>query len=259
MTIKDVTPPEQLEKPETGKVGRPVISGSKPESSAVDPKNLDSRIVKPLSIKLNQSTPEVKKQPEVKKPEISKPEEAARPALKLSLRNLKQKDSKSTAAPASNQKQKVEEPQKPENSPTPNSIVPKKRLNIKPIEQLGFFAEPAKPEVKKLEPEVEKPAPIVPSIKIKLPPSPKPKRSLLNILTGLTKNLPQVEDPVFKIPDVPPLVFPKLEEFENDDTSFRSHNNATKEEVHSISLEISFRGQSPRALCKTSALGSCHF
>ena len=64
---------------------------------------------------------------------------------------------------------------------------------------------------------MEKSAPIVPSIKIKLPPSPKPKRSLLNILTGLTKNLPQVEDPVFKIPDVPPLVLPKLEEFENDD------------------------------------------
>jgi hypothetical protein len=130
---------------------------------------------------------------------------------------LKQKDSKSTAG-ASNQKQKVEEPQKPENSPTPNSIVPKKRLNIKPIEQSEVKA--AKPEVKKLEPEVEKSAPIVPSIKIKLPPSPKPKRSLLNILTGLTKNLPQVEDPVFKIPDVPPLVLPKLEEFENDDNKY---------------------------------------
>ena len=221
LTIKDVMPPEQLEKPEkSGKVGKPVISGSKPESSAVDPKKLDSRIVKPLSIKLNQSTPEVKKQPEVsktevKKPEISKPEEAARPALKLSLRNLKQKDSKSTGA-ASNQKQKVEEPQKSENSPTPNSIVPpRKRLNIKPIEQSEVEA--TKPEVKKLEPEVEKSAPIVPSIKIKLPPPPKPKRTLLNILTGLTKNLPQVEDPVFKIPDVPPLVLPKLEEFENDD------------------------------------------
>merc|ERR1712008_23231 len=113
LTIKDVMPPEQLEKPEkSGKVGKPVIFGSKPESSAVSPKNLDSRIVKPLSIKLNQSPSEVKKQPdvskpEIKKPEISKPEEATRPALKLSLRNLKQKDSKSTAA-ASNQK--VEEP-----------------------------------------------------------------------------------------------------------------------------------------------------
>ena len=39
----------------------------------------------------------------------------------------------------------------------------------------------------------------------------------MTILTGLSKNLPQVADPVFKIPDVPPLVFPKLEEFENDD------------------------------------------
>ena len=218
LTIKDVMPPEQLEKPEkSGKVGKPVISGSKPESSAVSPKNLDSRIVKPLSIKLNQSPSEVKKQPEVskpeiKKPEISKPEEAPRPALKLSLRNLKQKDSKSTAA-ASNQK--VEEPQKSENSPTPNSIVPKKRLNIKPIEQSEVEA--TKPAVKKLEQEVEKSAPIVPSIKIKLPTPPKPKRTLLNILTGLTKNLPQVEDPVFKIPEVPPLVLPKLEEFENDD------------------------------------------
>ena len=218
LTIKDVMPPEQLEKPEkSGKVGKPVISTSKPESSAVDSKNLDSRIVKPLSIKLNQSPSEVKKQPEVskpevKKPEISKQEEAARPALKLSLRNLKQKDSKSTAA-ASNQK--VEEPQKSENSPTPNSIVPKKRLNIKPIEQSE--AEATKPAVKKLEPEVEKSAPIVPSIKIKLPTPPKPKRTLLNILTGLTKNLPQVEDPVFKIPEVPPLVLPKFEEFENDD------------------------------------------
>ena len=44
LTIKDIMPPEQLEKPEkSGKVGKPVISGSKPESSAVDPKNLDSR------------------------------------------------------------------------------------------------------------------------------------------------------------------------------------------------------------------------
>ena len=92
--------------------------------------------------------------------------------------------------------------------------MPKKRLNIKPIEQPEVKA--TKPKVKKLELEIEK-LPIVPSIKIKLPPPPKPKRTLLNILTGLTKNLPQVEDPVFKIPEVPPLVLPKFEEFENDD------------------------------------------
>ena len=218
LTIKDVMPPEQLEKldksgrvlEKSGKVGKPVISGSKPETSAVEPKNLDSRIVKPLSIKLNQTTPVVKK-PEISKQEVSKPEEAARPALKFSLRNLKQKDSKS--APAS-EKQKVEQPQKSETSPTQNSIMPKKRLNIKPIEQPEVKA--TKPKVKKLELEIEK-LPIVPSIKIKLPPPPKPKRTLLNILTGLTKNLPQVEDPVFKIPEVPPLVLPKFEEFENDD------------------------------------------
>ena len=49
----------------------------------------------------------------------------------------------------------------------------------------------------------------VPCLKIKLAPPPKPKRTLLNILTGLTKNLPQVEDPVFKVPDVPPLILPE--------------------------------------------------
>ena len=57
----------------------------------------------------------------------------------------------------------------------------------------------------------------MPTLKIKLPPPPKPKRSLLNILTGLTKNLPQVEEAVFKIPEVPDLVLPELDtEIEDD-------------------------------------------
>ena len=169
---------------------------SKLESSAAEPPNNDSRIVDNLSIKLNQSKPEVK-------------EPAAQSALKLTSRNLKQKNSKSSTAPASSEKRKVEQPQTSENSPSPTSnlIIPKKERYIKPIEQLEVEVAP--------ETQKEK-SPKVPALKIKLPPSPKPKESLLNILTDLTENLPQVGDPVFKIPEEPSLVLPIIE-VENDD------------------------------------------
>merc|ERR1712029_125640 len=71
LTIKDIVPPsekmensEKLEK-SSGKGVKSVVS---PKAGQNTESKTDSRIVKPLSIKLNQSNPEVKK-PEVGKQE----------------------------------------------------------------------------------------------------------------------------------------------------------------------------------------------
>ena len=116
-----IKPIEQLEvkaAPETEKEKLPIdpaLKTKKLESSAAEP-NDDSRTVENLSIKLNQSKPEVKE-----------------PPLKLSSRNLKLKTSKSSTAPASSEKQNVEHTQTSKNlpSPTSNSITPKKEQYIK--------------------------------------------------------------------------------------------------------------------------------
>ena len=58
--------------------------------------------------------------------------------------NLKQKSSKSSTAPASSEKQKVEQPQTTENSPSPTSnlIIPEKEHHTKANEQLEVEAAP---------------------------------------------------------------------------------------------------------------------
>ena len=187
--IKPIDQLEVIAAPETEKEKSPIVPALKTkklESSAAEPNN-GSRIVENLSIKLNQSKPEVKK-----------------PALKLSRRNLKQKNSKLSTAPSSSEKQKVEQPQTSENlpSPTSRSIIPKKEQCIKPIEQLEVEAAQ--------ETEKEK-SPKVPVLKIKLPPPSKPKETLLNVLTDLTKTHLQVEDLLET-----PLVLPEFE-VGNDD------------------------------------------
>ena len=121
--------------------------------------------------------------------------------------NLERKNSKSSTAPASSENQKVEEHQTSEKSasPTSNSIIAKKENYIKHIEQL----EVAAPET-----QIEK-SPEVPMLK-KLPPPPRPKETLLNVLTHLTKNHLQIEDLVLEHPEDTPLVLLKFE-VGNDD------------------------------------------
>ena len=223
--------------PETEKEKSPIVPAlkikkcSKLESSVAEPNN-DSRIVEDLSIKLNQSKPEVKarslkfysrnlKQKNSKsstapassekqkveehqtseKLNQSKPE-VKEPSLILSPRDLKQKTSKSSTAPSSSEEQKVEQPQTSKNLPIPTSnlIDSKKKHCIKPTEQLEVEAAP--------ETEKEK-SPKVPVLKIKLPRPPKPKETLLNVLTDMTKNPLQVEDLVFENPEKTPLVLLK--------------------------------------------------
>ena len=106
---------------------------------------------------------------------------------------MKQKNSKSSTAPASSKKQNIGHTQTSKNlpSPTSNSIIPKKEQYIKPIEHLEVKASPETTP-------------------------PKPKQTLLNVLTDLTKNLPPVEDPVIKIPEDSLLVVPKFEVENND-------------------------------------------
>ena len=162
------------------------------------------------AIKLNQSKPEVKEQ--------------------ASSRNSKRKNSKSSTAPASLEKQKVEHTKTSIKSPsfTSSSIIPKKEQYIKPIEQpeVGVAPETEKEKspkvpalkikfvpqtsenspsptsnliipkkeqytkpIEQLEVKAQTPkekSPKVPVLEIKFPLSPKPKESLLNILTNLT-------------------------------------------------------------------------
>ena len=122
-TIKDVVPPEEKQEKQ------PVIE------SKVESKN-ESRVVKPISIKLNQAAPEIKK-PEVAAAVSDKIEEA-RPALKLSLRNLKQQqEKKSQEAAKSNVLSEKQTTDLNSTVPTEKSV-PKKKLNIKPIGKSNF-------------------------------------------------------------------------------------------------------------------------
>ena len=109
--------------------------------------------------------------------------------------------------------------------PKLNIIKPKISIKI-PIEN-SKKEEKERPPLKLSLKTLKTPQNGIPSLRIKLPPKPQQKRSLLDVLNGLTKNLPRSNDEqIFKVPDIPPLTTQDLKpDVDLDEEVFVDHLN----------------------------------